>query len=186
MFILNVLIAYFVYLSGLCVLSLESQNFKPAASAKRSSFYISAISAALFGGFGIWINFKSLNYILPSDNTMVCVFTKLTVSVIFQSIEDKRKPTWLTISSIILGIIGTAVICNPKTFLDGNFFQSDTLKGVLLAAACGTSLIFMHVSMRKFGEITPSWTYLWFSVGILGFGLASYPYWQRLILRKLK
>ena len=111
------------------ILSTEMQTFQPCKIVHLKQFYLSIISAFVLGGFGTYLNYCSLNYILPADSTMVAIFTKLVVSVILQSVEDRERPSLMTILSVFSGVVGTAVICHPKTLITGKASGVDTLKG---------------------------------------------------------
>ena len=54
---------------------------------------------------------------------MVGVFVILVMSVFMQSFEDKRCPTILTLMSMLLGIIGTIFICNPKQIVSSDILR---------------------------------------------------------------
>ena len=155
------------------LLSLE-KSFKPKKLYRNKDLYLSIVSAFFFGGFGIWVNFHSLKYILPSDNNMVSIFIILVMSVTMQAIEDKIFPTILTLFSVLLGIIGTVFICNPKQILSSEILSSGTLKGVIFAALSGSSLTIMYSNVRRFHTISPTLSCLGMMIGNFTFGITSY------------
>ena len=158
---------------SLTLLSTE-KSFNPVKLCKMKQFYLSILSASLFGSIAIGFHFWSLEFILPSDNNMVGVFFSLFTSVILQSFEDRKRPTLLTIVSVFFGFIGTVVICDPRTLFTDRILDFRTIKGVTICAISGTCFACLYSNIRRFPKMPPEWTCLWLMVGNISFGMISY------------
>ena len=81
------------------------------------NLYFCFLNGFIFGGASFGLHFWSLRFILPSDSILVNAFFSLFSSVVVEIIKEKKRPTVLSIISVLAGVIGTGLICNPQARL---------------------------------------------------------------------
>ena len=139
------------------------------------SYTVMALNGCMLASFPGFLIPKALDYILPSNQNMVFVFFALFTSVILQSIEDRTFPTFLTILSVVCGIIGTAFISNVLLMFDKSLFDWGRIFGVSLTMLAGAALATAFANIRRHQNVTPLWSCLWQVIGSFIWGAL---YWD--------
>ena len=148
-------------------------HFDLSTELRNRQIYLSLANGGIFGSLALFCHFKSLEFILPSDNNMVSVTFSLLTAVVLQSFEEHSLPSILTIISVFLGLTGTVIISNPVALVTENISQITTIKGVIFCSFVGIFLSVMFSNARKFDKITPFWSYFGYMLGILLLGLIT-------------
>ena len=107
-----------------------NKNFK-----KINKSYLICIPAGIFLALAYIFQFVGLKYTVPSKNTFLENISCITIPL-FMFIFIREKPTWNSIVSAILCVIGSLILVgNGFDFM--SFFKSGSLKGDGLSAIGG-------------------------------------------------
>lgn len=107
-----------------------NKNFK-----KINKSYLICIPAGIFLALAYIFQFVGLKYTVPSKNTFLENISCITIPL-FMFIFIREKPTWNSIASAILCVIGSLILVgNGFDFM--SFFKSGSLKGDGLSAIGG-------------------------------------------------
>ena len=171
------LISFWVGLNGVLLsvtlLSLDTE-FSVHSLLHKRQLYLSFLNGLIFGGGANGLHFISLRYILPSDSMLINAFFCLCSSVVAETVRERKCPTLLSVASVLSGVIGTGLICNPQALFSLDILQMKSLLGVSMATLSGVAFVFLLTNIRSFNEINPSWNYLGFIFGTGAFGLMNY------------
>ena len=161
------------FLFSVLLLSFDSK-FSVANLRLEKQLYISLLNALIFGGISNGLHFISLRYILPSDAILINAFFCLCTSVVAEVIKERRLPTCLSLLSVLAGITGTGLICNPEALFTLDMLKLQSLFGVCLATGSGIFFVIMLSNLRNYELVSANWNYLGYISGTGLFGLVRY------------
>ena len=107
-----------------------NKNFK-----KINKSYLICIPAGVFLALAYIFQFVGLKYTVPSKNTFLENISCITIPL-FMFIFVREKPTWYSIASALICVIGSLILVG-NGFDFANFFRSGSLLGDGLSAVGG-------------------------------------------------
>ena len=157
-------------------------NFRIIQHGKDKRLYFCFLNTFIFGGSAFGCHFLSLRYILPSDSMLINAFFCLCSSVVAETVRERKCPTLLSVASVLSGVIGTGLICNPQALFSLDILQMKSLLGVSLALFSGIFFVLMISRIRNFSQFPVSWYFLGYMTGSTVAGLFTYRPFSEVIL----